>query len=156
MNTLKYKSPYGIITIGEKNNAITKIYLPNAEPNTAESPSGLLEKAKIQFDEYFAGKRKIFDLPIDFDHCTDFMKSVYRELLKIPYGKTASYKEIAEKIGCPKGYRAVGQANNKNPIAIIVPCHRVIGFSGNPTGYAGGVNLKIKLLELEKTFTAIV
>jgi methylated-DNA-[protein]-cysteine S-methyltransferase len=83
------------------------------------------------------------------------MKSVYKELLKIPYGKTASYKEIAEKIDCPKGYRAVGQANNKNPIAIIVPCHRVIGFSGNPTGYAGGVNLKIKLLELEKAFTAI-
>ena len=154
MNTAKYKSPFGVITLQEKDNAIAKVYLPNAEPDVPENSSELLEKAKIQFGEYFAGKRKNFDLPLNFDGCTDFMKSAYRMLLKVPYGQTASYKDIAERIGSPKGFRAVGQANNKNPIAIIVPCHRIIGSSGNPTGYAGGVDLKIKLLELEKTFTA--
>ena len=150
MNIIKYKSLFGGITICEKNGAISRVYLPNAEPDIDENPSELLEKAKTQFDEYFNGKRKVFDLPLNFDGCTKFMQSVYRELLKIPYGETATYKNIAERIGCPKGFRAVGLANNKNPLPIIVPCHRVIGSDGKPVGFAGGIDMKIKLLELEK------
>ena len=153
MNIIKYKSPVGIITIQEKDGAVSRVYLPNAEPKdiAGEVPTELLEKAKAQFEEYFSGKRKTFDLPLSFDGCTNFMKSVYRELLKISYGETTAYKNIAEKINCPKGYRAVGLANNKNPLPIIVPCHRVTGSDGKLVGYAGGIDLKIKLLELEKT-----
>ena len=156
MNIIKYKSPYGIITIQEKDGAISHVYLPNAEPDDCvgdgalDVPAELLIKAKTQFAEYFAGKRKTFDLPLSFDGCTDFMKSVYRELLKIPYGETVSYKYIAGKINCPKGFRAVGLANNKNPLPIIVPCHRVIGSDGKLVGYGGGIDLKIKLLDFER------
>ena len=150
MRVIKYKSPFGIITIQEKDGAISRVYLPNAEPDISENPNEFLENAKQQFIEYFAGKRKSFDLPLRFDGCTDFMKSVYHALLQIPYGETASYKDIAERIGCPRGYRAVGLANNKNPLPIIVPCHRVIGSDGKLVGFGGGIDLKIKLLELEK------
>ena len=150
-NIIKYKSPFGIITVQEKNGAISRVYLPNAEPDIPENTSELLKKAKIQFDEYFNGNRKVFDLPLNFDGVTDFMKSVYQELLKIPYGETATYKNIAEKVNCPKGFRAVGLANNKNPLPIIVPCHRVIGSDGKLVGFAGGIDMKVKLLELERT-----
>ena len=150
MHIIKYKSPFGIITVQEKNGAISRVYLPNAEPDIVEQTSELLEKAKIRLDGYFNGKRKVFDLPLDFESCTDFMKSVYQELLKIPYGETVTYKDIAERVGCPKGFRAVGLANNKNPLPIIVPCHRVIGSDGKLVGFAGGLDMKVKLLELEK------
>jgi len=150
---IKYKSPFGIMTIQEKDGAISHVYLPNQEPDIPESPADFtdfLEKARMQFEEYFEGNRKVFDLPLNFYGCTKFMQSVYRALLKIPYGETASYKDIAERINCPKGFRAVGLANNKNPLPVIVPCHRVIGSDGKMVGFGGGIDLKIKLLELEK------
>ena len=150
MNTVKYKSPFGFITIQEKDGKISQIYLPNAEPDIPENPNELLENATKQLTEYFKGERKIFDLPLNFDGCTDFMKSVYLELLKIPYGETVSYKYIAEKINCPKAYRAVGLANNKNPLPVIIPCHRVIGSDGKLVGYAGGIDMKSSLLEFER------
>ena len=150
MNILKYKSPFGIITIQEKNGAISRVYLPNQEPDIPENPTEFLENAKTQFIEYFDGKRKIFDLPLNFDGCTDFMRAVYCALLKIPYGETVSYKNIAEQINYPKGFRAVGLANNKNPLPVIVPCHRVIGSDGKLVGFAGGIDMKLKLLELER------
>ena len=147
---IKYNSPFGVITIEEKNGALSRVYLPNAEPDIPENPSGFLEQARVQFAEYFEGRRKIFDLPLDFGACGAFSVRVYRELLKIPYGGTASYKYIAERINCPKGFRAVGRANNKNPLPIVVPCHRVIGSDGKMVGFGGGIDLKIKLLELER------
>jgi methylated-DNA-[protein]-cysteine S-methyltransferase len=101
-----------------------------------------------QIEEYFRGERKIFDVQMAL-RGTDFQKKVWGELLKIPYDETRSYKEIAWKIGIPKATRAVGIANNKNPIPIIVPCHRVIGASGDLVGYGGGLDLKRKLLTLE-------
>jgi len=149
MNSIKYKSPFGIITIQETGGAVSRVYLPNAEPTVAENPNEFLEKAQTQFAEYFGGSRKTFDLPLDFGVSGEFALSVYRELLLVPYGETASYKQIAERIGCPKGCRAVGQANNKNPLPVIVPCHRVIGSNGKMTGFGGGIDLKIKLLEHE-------
>lgn len=99
--------------------------------------------------KYFEGKLKKFILPISFKG-TEFQVKVWKELLNIPYGETRTYKEIAEKVGCPKGPRAVGNALNKNPIAIIVPCHRVVGSNGNLVGFAGGIELKSRLLELER------
>ena len=108
----------------------------------------LLTRLKSILKEYLEGKRKEFDIEIN-PKGTDFQKMVWKELLKIPYGETRSYKDIAARVNNPKGSRAVGMANNKNPIPIIIPCHRVIGSNGNLTGYAGGVNIKEKLLRIE-------
>lgn len=101
-----------------------------------------------QLQEYFAGKIKEFKIPLH-QVGTPFQLQVWQELLRIPYGETRSYSEIAAKVGNPKGQRAVGMANNQNPIGIVVPCHRVIGKNGNLTGYAGGLEIKQRLLELE-------
>ena len=105
-------------------------------------------KAKTELTEYFAGQRKSFDLPLE-PKGTAFQQSVWRALCEIPYGETVSYGQIAERIGNKKACRAVGMANNRNPIAIIIPCHRVIGAGGKLTGYAGGLDKKEFLLELE-------
>ncbi|MCF6462525.1 methylated-DNA--[protein]-cysteine S-methyltransferase [Clostridium sp. Cult1] len=102
----------------------------------------------MQIIEYLEGKLKKFSLPLDL-RGTDFQKKVWIELLKIPYGETISYKEMAINIGTPKGYRAVGGALNKNPVLIVVPCHRVIGSNGNLVGFGGGLKLKERLLALE-------
>lgn len=101
-----------------------------------------------QLEEYLAGHRRQFDLPLDL-RGTEFQKRCWQELLKIPYGETRSYADIARAIGNPAAVRAVGLANGQNPIAIIVPCHRVIGSDGSLTGYGGGLETKRKLLELE-------
>ena len=101
-----------------------------------------------QLKEYFAGTRKEFDVPLDIEG-TDFQKRVWNELQNIPYGKTISYKSLSEKLGDVKAIRAVGKANGQNPIAIIIPCHRVIGANGSLVGYAGGLAIKEKLLHLE-------
>lgn len=113
-----------------------------------DRPDALLERAKTELTEYFAGVRKSFTVPISPEG-TAFQKSVWKALLEIPFGETASYGDIAEKIGNKKACRAVGMANNKNPIAIIIPCHRVIGAGGKLTGYAGGTDKKEFLLNLE-------
>ena len=112
----------------------------------------LLSMATIQLDEYFQGKRTTFSLPFKLTG-TPFQLAVWKELQNIPYGQTTSYKEIAQKINKPKAYRAVGMANNKNPLPIIIPCRRVIGSNGKLIGYAGGLKLKNYLLELEKSHT---
>ena len=112
----------------------------------------LLSMATIQLDEYFQGKRTTFSLPFKLTG-TPFQLAVWKELQNIPYGQTTSYKEIAQKINKPKAYRAVGMANNKNPLPIIIPCHRDIGSNGKLIGYAGGLKLKNYLLELEKSHT---
>lgn len=106
-------------------------------------------KIAEQINEYALGKRKSFDIPIVL-FATPFMEAVWNELLKIPYGEVATYGEIAERISKPRAQRAVGMACNKNPIAIIVPCHRVVGKNGKLTGYAYGTEIKEKLLEMEK------
>ena len=114
-----------------------------------EKDTNILKNTEIQLSEYFSGKRNTFDLKLN-SKGTDFMKKVWRELLNIPYGETRTYKEIAEKIGNPKGARAVGMANNKNPIPIIIPCHRVIGKNKKLVGYALGLDMKEFLLNLER------
>lgn len=109
----------------------------------------VLIETKRQLGEYFAGTRDRFDLPLDF-HGTDFQKSVWVALLMIPFGETRSYAEIATSLGRPTATRAVGAANGKNPISIVAPCHRVIGSDGSLTGFAGGLEGKKYLLELER------
>ena len=109
----------------------------------------LIKNAAAQLNEYFNGKRRKFDFPVMI-RGTDFQIDVWKALQKIPYGETRSYGEIAAIIGNPKASRAVGMANNRNPLPIVVPCHRVIGSNGKPVGYAGGLELKQILLEIEK------
>lgn len=109
----------------------------------------ILESAHAQLLEYFAGKRKAFDLIFDIQG-TDFQKKVWAQLAKIPYGETASYSDIAQKIKNAKAVRAVGTANGRNPLSIIVPCHRVIAANGTLGGYAGGLPVKTRLLEIER------
>ena len=110
----------------------------------------ILARSVSQLDEYFAGKRMEFDLPLDVQG-TEFQKSVWKALAKIPYGKTASYRDIAKKVKNEKAVRAVGTANGKNPLCIIIPCHRVIASNGTLGGYSGGLPLKTQLLALEKS-----
>ncbi len=111
-----------------------------------------LAEARRQLDEYFGGDRKQFDLPLRLEG-TEFQVSVLEALQEIPYGETASYGEIARRIGRPKAVRAVGAANGRNPIPIVVPCHRVIGSTGDLTGFGGGLDTKEALLRLEAEHT---
>jgi len=109
----------------------------------------VLRKATAQLEEYFAGRRQNFDLPLDLSHGTPFQQSVWRALLAIPAGETTSYGSISAGVGKPAAVRAVGAAVGRNPISVIVPCHRVLGSDGSLTGYAGGLDRKTALLELE-------
>lgn len=150
MPMILYKSKVGTIGVVEKDGGIKRIYITDDMPENEEiCETPLLKEAVRQLDSYFAGELKEFTLPLSPEG-TEFMKRVWAALCDIPYGKTATYKDIAEKIGSPKAARAVGLANNRNPIPIIIPCHRVIGADGSLTGYAGGLDMKQKLLDLEK------
>lgn len=137
----------GRLKIGYTDTAIRYVLFTDEEGNG--TPSELSELAATQLSEYFAGKRKSFDLPLEALG-TEFRKKVWAALTEIPYGETRSYKDIAESIGNPKACRAVGGANNKNPISIIIPCHRVIGAGGSLVGYGGGLDNKTLLLDLER------
>jgi len=148
-----YYYNYKLCKLGivEKDGAICGVFF-----KTDKTPDGfektetpLIKKAAAQLDEYFNGKRKVFDLPLKL-YGTDFQIDVWKALQNIPFGETRSYGEIARVIGKPKASRAVGMANNRNPIVIIVPCHRVIGHDGSLTGFGGGIELKRRLLELEQ------
>lgn len=109
----------------------------------------IILQCKAELQEYFTGQRKAFDVSISFNG-TDFQNAVWQKLLEIPYGRVMSYSNLAKAIGKPKAARAIGNACNKNPIAVIIPCHRVVGKNGSLTGYAGGIGIKEKLLEIEK------
>ena len=118
-------------------------------PFVDDPDNKILSEAAKQLDRYFAGKLDRFDLPLDF-RGTDFQKEVWAALLTIPFGETRSYSDIARQIGRPKAVRAVGAANGRNPIAIIAPCHRVLGSNGKLTGFAGGLKAKETLLNIER------
>lgn len=151
INTFLYETKIGKVGIRDNGHCITELYfIKDSDTDLLtikETP--LIKEAARQLQEYFDGYRKDFDLPLD-PKGTLFQKNVWKALETIPYGETRSYKQIAEKVGSPKGYRAVGMANNKNPISIIIPCHRVIGANGKMVGYGGGLGIKEYLLNLEK------
>ncbi len=142
-----YNSPIGILEIELKNNVILGLKVVESCDNISEATGYFAQVAK-QLDEYFAGKRTKFELNIS-PKGTEFQKKVWAELLKIPYGETKSYQEIAEAIGNTNAQRAVGSACNKNPILLIIPCHRVISKTGKLTGFACGVHRKEQLLKME-------
>lgn len=142
-----YNSPIGILEIELKNNVVLGLKVVESCDNISEATGYFAEIAK-QLDEYFAGTRSSFDLKITLKG-TVFQKKVWNELRKIPYGKTKSYQEIAEAIVKPNAQRAVGSACNKNPILLIIPCHRVVSKIGKLTGFACGIDRKEQLLKLE-------
>ncbi|WP_343344784.1 methylated-DNA--[protein]-cysteine S-methyltransferase [Terrisporobacter petrolearius] len=147
-NIFFYETEIGIIGIRENNKAITDIFFSKVDTNDNIEETDLIKECFKQLKEYFEGNRREFDLPLE-TRGTQFQKKVWDELLKIPYGETKSYKDIAIAIGNEKACRAIGMANNKNHIPIIIPCHRVIGSNGKLVGYAGGLNVKKKLLNIE-------
>lgn len=148
MRTAIYHSHFGQMELTYEEDAVTALKMAGKEAE-GEAPEGLALKVFRELDEYFEGKRKTFDIPLR-THGTAFQEKVWAALRAIPYGEVRSYKEVAEAIGHPRAYRAVGMANNANPIFIIVPCHRVIGSDGSLTGYGGGLPMKKALLSLEK------
>ena len=153
-NIFYYETDIGKIGIIEQDGNITELLLPNSNPpvekHTARETE-VLQQAGRQLLEYFRGERKKFKLPLK-PAGTKFMQLVWAELLKIPYGETRSYGDIAKNVGHDKAYRAVGLANNRNPIPIFVPCHRVIGAKGELVGYGGGLSVKEYLLQLEQMY----
>ncbi|HEY6171897.1 MAG TPA: methylated-DNA--[protein]-cysteine S-methyltransferase [Candidatus Kapabacteria bacterium] len=146
VQTVYYSSPLGILELRSRSEAIISVLFTDNSGESSESL--LLTNAISQLDEYFAKKRTTFDLPLAPEG-TDFQKRVWGELIKIPFGQTTTYLKMAKRLGDEKVIRAAASANGKNPIAIIIPCHRVIGSDGSLTGYAGGLWRKEWLLKHE-------
>lgn len=143
----------GAVRIVQRGQHIVQLDLGGKAPyepltDVVEQETPLLRQAFEQLSGYLAGVRKEFDLPLA-PVGTPFQRKVWDALLRIPYGQTRSYQQIAQAVGSPKGFRAVGMANNRNPIAVFIPCHRVVGADGNMVGYGGGVDIKVALLGLE-------
>ncbi|ULC59810.1 methylated-DNA--[protein]-cysteine S-methyltransferase [Flaviramulus sp. BrNp1-15] len=151
METCIIKSPLGFTKIIGDIDGVNSVTILNSEEKITDIIPVELEDCVIQLNEYFDGSRKQFDLKIN-PQGTDFQKKVWNELLTIPYGKTTSYLELSKQLGDVKAIRAVANANGKNPLWIIIPCHRVIGSDGSLTGYAGGLHRKKWLLEHESPF----
>ena len=147
-----YNTKIGKIKITYEDNIITGINLAEHERDNG-TKNDLTDNVCLQLQEYLEGKRKKFDIPIKL-YGTEFQKKVWNELLKIPYGKTVSYEEIAKRIGKPKACRAVGMANHNNPLLIVVPCHRVIKKNKKLGGYALGLDIKRMLLEMERKYAS--
>ena len=142
-------SPLGSLTIASSGKGLAFVHFGLNMPANGVIDDEINREAIQQLQDYFEGKRTQFDLPLDLQG-TPFQLAVWDELLKIPYGSTCSYIEIARALGKPGAARAVGMANHENPVAVVVPCHRVIGSNGSPTGYAGGLHIKQQLLGIEQ------
>lgn len=155
LHSAQMDSPVGMLTLVASDAGLVAVLWPNDNPRRVRlAPSmatpdhPILAQTRAQLEDYFAGRRRAFDIPLDF-RGSDFNRSVWRALLTIPFGETRSYGQIAAQIGHPTAARAVGAANGRNPISIVAPCHRVIGANGALTGFAGGLAAKTLLLELE-------
>lgn len=149
ISKVHYKSPVGMLCIEEEDGVIIALYKDENVNASYDRETTILKNAVCQLEQYFKGERKEFDLPIKLKG-TEFQMKVWTALRTIPYGETCSYGELAKKIGNYKASRAVGGANNKNPILIIVPCHRVIGADGSMVGFGAGIGVKEYLLNLER------
>ena len=148
------ESPIGDLLVAEEGGAITALTMePLGERPRATNRNAVLSTARKQLDRYFAGRLTQFDLPLS-PGGSPFFQQVWDELRRVPFGQTITYAELARRIGRPGHFRAVVAANGRNPISIIVPCHRVVGSNGNLTGYAGGIERKRWLLDHEAASTA--
>ena len=151
-----FDSPVSELTLVATGIGLRAVLWPEDEPSRVKLPSPIadstdnpiLTRVIAQLQEYFAGRRTEFDIPLDL-RGTDFQQLAWRSLASIPYGQTATYGEQARRIGRPKAVRAIGAANGRNPVSIVLPCHRVVGADGSLTGFAGGLDAKRRLLEIE-------
>ncbi|NML44863.1 methylated-DNA--[protein]-cysteine S-methyltransferase [Ramlibacter sp. G-1-2-2] len=151
----RYESPLGAMLLAASDIGVAGVWFVGQRhgpegvlwPEAPEHP--MLKEAVRQLQDYFDGKRTSFDLPLDLRHGTPFQQSVWHALLAIPQGETTSYGELGRRLGRPQAARAVGAAVGRNPVSIVVPCHRVLGTAGGLTGYAGGIERKTALLKLE-------
>jgi len=153
---LSLETPIGTLVLRGDDRTLLQLFLPSQRPRARRSTGGIpapLSVAARQLDEYFAGSRRTFSLDFELEG-TDFQRRVWLALADIPYGETVSYGELARTIGHPNAYRAVGSANGANPLAIILPCHRVVAGDGSLGGYGGGLPTKQALLELERAVAA--
>lgn len=150
-NVFFYDTKYGRIAVSDNGSEITDICFENDMDASGMRlwETELIRNAGKRINEYLEGRRRNFDLPLEPEG-TDFQKAVWKETMKIPYGETATYKEIAERIGRPNSYRAVGGAVGKNPILILIPCHRIISSDGSTGNYIGGEKMKEELIEMER------
>lgn len=149
MDILRFDTPLGPMALEEEEGAITRLWLPGQPvPPSPGRETPLLCRGRQELWEYLAGERRDFDLPLH-PRGTPFQRRVWQVLGDIPYGQTRTYAQIARAVDSPRGFRAVGMANHRNPIPILIPCHRVVGSGGALTGYAGGLELKKALLALE-------
>ena len=150
-----FQSPLGSMTLAANGKGLVGVWFDGQkhEPDLAGWATvktlPVLDQAKVALTAYFSSPRKVWELPVDVTMGTDFQRQVWDQLRQIPTGKTATYADIAKAIGRPKAVRAVGAAVGRNPLSIVIPCHRVIGSNGALTGYAGGIERKIALLKLE-------
>lgn len=152
METSIVQSPIGSLKLEASEEALHSISFLDADLPEQLSEFPILQETQKQLAEYFSGKRKVFELPL-CPKGTDFQKSVWDEVYKVPFGETASYLAISKQLGNPDAIRAVGTSNGRNPIPIIIPCHRIIGSDGSLTGYAGGLARKKWLLDHEAKFS---
>ena len=149
MEFYQVSTPLGPMALASEGDFISRLYLPGRPtPRLSSHSTPLLLEGERQLLEYLGGQRKTFDLPLN-PQGTPFQMRVWRALEAIPWGETRTYRDIAQAVNCPRGFRAVGMANHHNPIPIFIPCHRVVGSDGSLTGYAGGLELKQALLALE-------
>lgn len=158
LSFIEMNSPVGILKLVANENALVAVLWENENPKRVRlaeliynKQHPILLETQQQLAEYFNGQRKVFNLPLDFEG-TEFQQKVWQALLSIPFGEVRSYKQIAEQIGNVKAVRAVGAANGKNPISIIAPCHRVVGANGKLVGFAGGLDNKSILLNIERLY----
>jgi methylated-DNA-[protein]-cysteine S-methyltransferase len=150
LTMMTMRSPIGTLCLCAERDQLVGLYLPDRPaPSAPPGRGGVLARAAAQLTEYFAGERRDFDLPLA-PSGTEFQRAVWHALAEIPFGATCSYGDLARSLGRPSASRAVGAANGKNPIAIVLPCHRVIGASGELTGYGGGLPMKRWLLDHER------
>lgn len=152
---LSYNSALGFLNLKSDGEAVTGITFSEHETQETDHPCALLQECKNQLEAYFDGKTLEFDLPLS-PSGTPFQQRVWAELMKIPKGETITYHELAMRLGDPRMVRAVGTANGRNPVAIVIPCHRVVGAGNKLTGYAWGVNRKLWLLDHERKHQPLV
>ncbi len=158
MHYINYHSPIGLLLLAASERGLSGVYFENHKHFKGSSgwqedeQHPVLQQARQQLQEYFAGQRQDFDLPLDLSAGTDFQQEVWMALRQIPFAQTSSYAALAKGIQRPRAVRAVGAANGRNPLSIVIPCHRVIASNGALTGYAGGLENKESLLELERKF----
>ena len=149
MDFISFDTPLGPMALAEEGGALCRLYLPGSPtPRLMPHSTPLLEDGRRQLLEYLSGRRQRFELPLA-PQGTPFQQKVWAALCEIPCGQTRSYAHIARAVDCPRGFRAVGMANHRNPLPILIPCHRVVGSGGALTGYAGGLELKRALLAIE-------